>query len=194
MLIVIVSSCKKDKVTVNAVLNSVEIAGENYPTIKTGSQTWTAANFKGPGGVAYNGVEARPGYGKYYSFNEVRAIVLPAGWRIPSINDYIKLGEAYGVEFTDHTATNQAAAKKLVSTTPWLNVKGNNESGLNAYPANYIYNNSTPIEGDISEFWTSEGNTFSIQESAEKGSLRLLFYDDSSSDGYKFNVRFVKDN
>jgi hypothetical protein len=46
--------------------------------------------------------------------------------------------------------------------------------------------------GDMAEFWTKEGVTFSIQETAT-GNLRIAYYNDSNSPVYRFTLRLVKD-
>lgn len=185
-------SCKKDPQKVPPPV-TVQIAEKSYATVKIGNQTWITSNFDGAGGVVYDALNSKPEYGKYYTFAEIKAIQLPAGWRIPTVHDYVKLAESQGVVFTNLHATRQEAIKKLTSKTNWKNLPGNNLSGFNAYPAGYIFQTSLPQDGDISEFWTAEGKTMSIQEGANS-SLRITFYDNSSSPEYRFNVRFVKDN
>ena len=186
-----VTACKKDNEPAPNP-NSVIINGDSYHIVTLGTQIWTDQNYKGPGGVLHNQTGAHPEYGKYYSYAEVQALVLPAGWRIPTMDDYHKLCESQGIIVTNYQANKQEAIKKLTSTVNWLHTPGNNQSGFNAHPAGYVYNNNPPMDGDISEFWTKSGHTFSIQEGTDSFQ-RLLFYDNSNSSGYKFNVRFVKD-
>jgi uncharacterized protein (TIGR02145 family) len=173
-------------------LQQITIGNKNYPFVKIGNQLWTASNYEGPGGVSYDALNTRPEYGKYYSKAELDAIVVPAGWRIPTLEDYSQLAQSFGVPVPSKLSDGEAI-KSLISTANWNNAKGTNTSGFNAYPANYIFNNSTPIEGDIAEFWTADGETFSIQEAgANLSSLRVSLYQ-SNSPEYRFNVRFVKD-
>ncbi|MBS1663260.1 MAG: hypothetical protein JST68_19610 [Bacteroidetes bacterium] len=185
------AGCKKDGGSVPPP-DSVVIQGDTYHTVTIGNRVWTDANYKGPGGVSHGGSSARPEYGKYYSYAEVQALVLPAGWRIPTMDDYLNLCESQGIVVTNYQANKQEAIKKLSSTTNWLHTPGNNQSGFNAHPAGYIFDNNPPIGGDISEFWTRDGHTFSIQESVDSHQ-RLLFYDNSNSNLYKFNLRLVRD-
>jgi uncharacterized protein (TIGR02145 family) len=190
------SSCKKDRENPKPQPdpNAVEISGKSYPTVKIGSQTWTSINYEGSGGVKYNAENTRPEYGKYYTFREIKEIKMPAGWRIPTVEDYIKLFELQGVTFENYHAINQPAVKKLVSKTNWKNISGSNTSGFNAYPAGYSYNNSAPIDGDLSEFWTNDGITLSIQEGANLLNHRVSFYSNSNDPAFRFNLRFLKDN
>ena len=188
--IVTLTSC--DDESTDSPVQHVTIEGKQYPFVKIGNQLWTASNYEGPGGVSYDALNTRPEYGKYYLKTELDAIVLPAGWRIPTLEDYTQLAQSYGIPVPSKLSDGEAI-KALISTANWNNAKGTNTSGFNAYPANYIFNDSNPIEGDIAEFWTVDGETFSIQEAGTNlSSLRISLYQ-SNHPGYRFNVRFVKD-
>lgn len=194
LLLIISTSCKKDPDNHPAPLtNSVSISGKDYSTLVIGRQVWTTVNYDGPGGLAYRTGTEKPEYGRYYTFEEAKAISLPAGWRLPSMQDYRTLAESQGVVFTDSRATGQEAIKKLASQTNWRTIPGNNASGFNAHPAGYSYQGSQPLDGDICEFWMSDGNTISIQESASGKAHNILFYNNSNNPDYRFTLRFVKD-
>jgi len=188
--IVTLTSC--DDESTDSPVQHVTIEGKQYPFVKIGNQLWTASNYEGPGGVSYDALNTRPEYGKYYLKTELDAIVLPAGWRIPTLEDYTHLAQSYGIPVPSKLSDGEAI-KALISTANWNNAKGTNTSGFNAYPANYIFNDSNPVEGDIAEFWTADGETFSIQEAGTNlSSLRITLYQ-SNHPAYRFNVRFVKD-
>ena len=188
--IVTLTSC--DDESTDSPVQHVTIEGKQYPFVKIGNQLWTASNYEGPGGVSYDALNTRPEYGKYYLKTELDAIVLPAGWRIPTLEDYTQLAQSYGIPVPSKLSDGEAI-KALISTANWNNAKGTNTSGFNAYPANYIFNDSNPIEGDIAEFWTVDGETFSIQEAGTNlSSLRISLYQ-SNHPGYRFNVRFLRD-
>lgn len=170
----------------------VSIQGRDYKTVKIGTQTWSAESYSGTGGMAY-GPNAKPEYGKYYTYNEVKAITLPDGWRIPSMDDYRTLGRSQGVVFAPGTQ-NTEALKKLISKSGWTKALGTNSSGFNAFPANLIYQGQPAPDGDVAEFWTATGNTFSIMQAGENGaSLIVQFFANSDQLDYRFPVRFVKD-
>lgn len=172
----------------------VTIEGKAYPTVKIGNQIWITFNYEGPGGVQYDDTNSKPEYGKYYSKAELDEIPVPDGWRIPTLEDYKKLAEFYGISAPSKAAEGDAI-KVLISTTQWNHVTGTNSSGFNAFPGGYVFGDANPIGGDIAEFWTTEGYTFSIQEAGENlSSLRIALYDSNSSPSYRFNVRFVKMN
>lgn len=105
-------SCKKDdKKEIIPQVQFVEIDGEQYPTVTIGNQTWTATNYKGQGGRPYDIFNSRPEYGNYYSFEELQDIEVPAGWKIPSKEDFIELAKSQGVVFTGQNAVKQDAIK-----------------------------------------------------------------------------------
>lgn len=191
-VLVLLVSCKKNPVK-PAPPSSIEIGGQTYGTFKTGNQEWLISNYKGPGGVPFNAANSKPEYGMYYSRAALQAIVLPQGWRIPTKNDYIKMGEAEGITFVQDGASRQEKIKSLTSKNNWRTVPGTNLSGFNAYPGGYIFRNSNPDDGDIAEFWTADGLTFSIQEIGNENALRIGFYNNSNNPEYRFNVRFVRD-
>ena len=171
---------------------TVTIAGEAYPVVSAAGRSWTARNHRGPGGIPYRAAEDRVDYGRYYTYEEATAIPLPSGWRIPTLDDYKALAQSQGVVLTDNGALSQEAVRHLASTTSWLHVQGTNTSGFDAYPAGYSFGGHDPIGGDIAEFWAADRITFGIHESALERPHRLAFYQSSDS-GYRFNVRFVKD-
>ena len=177
----------------NPVTKTITIEGTAYPIVEIGTQTWTSANYAGPGGVGYDDASSRPEFGKYYLRAELASIVLPAGWRIPTQEDYKKLAQFYGITVPSQLTDTEKIAS-LISKTEWNNVTGTNTSGFNAYPAGYIFGESPPIDGDIAEFWTSEGVTLSIQEAGEElNKLRMTLYQSDNSPEFRFNVRFVKE-
>ncbi|GAB3499859.1 hypothetical protein GCM10027341_24030 [Spirosoma knui] len=192
-----VTSCKKDEQNQPEPMpqiGTILINGKEYATVTVGNQIWTATNYEGTGGVAYRATNEKPEYGRYYTYEEVKAITLPSGWRLPTVQDYKRLAESQGLIFSGDRATAQEASKKLVSKTNWRTVPGTNASGFNAYPAGYMFRGADPIDGDISEFWTVDGHTFSILESANGKAHNITFYKNSDDPEYRFNVRFIKTN
>ncbi|GAB3948145.1 hypothetical protein GCM10028805_21800 [Spirosoma harenae] len=192
VVLIVCVSCKNDHDTpLTPEKSTVRIGDKDYPTVTIGDQIWTAINYEGPGGLPYRKGAEKPEYGRYYTIEEARAIVVPAGWRLPTQEDFTRLAENQGVVFTAHRATGQEAIRKLSSTTNWRTIPGINTSGFNAHPAGYSYQDSDPIDGDICEFWTTDGVTFSIQENALGKAHNIVFYKDGGP-GYRFSVRFVK--
>jgi uncharacterized protein (TIGR02145 family) len=102
------------------------------------------------------------------------------------------LAQQQGIVLTNNRANGQEAIKKLASTTNWRSIAGTNASGFDAQPAGYSFQNSDPMDGDIAEYWTGEGNTVSIQESAAGQTHNLLFYSTGNNTDYRFTLRFVR--
>jgi uncharacterized protein (TIGR02145 family) len=200
---VTVTSCKKEDVAERLVgrggadvndsdYAAITIGGKEYTTVKIGTQTWTEMNYDGETGIKPS--QAKPSYGKYYTFSQVKAVELPEGWRIPSENDYYKLLSSQSIEIQNGKVVNPEAVKRLTSTDYWLHTPGNNKSGFNAQPAGYVIDSQLAAPGILAEFWTANGTTISIQENINPGELRLLYYAGDNSNTNKFTVRFVKDN
>ncbi len=191
LLIVAFTACKETIIPVQPI--RITINGREYQTVKIGNQTWTTTNYAGAGGVGFDTVNSKPEYGKYYSKAEIAVITLPSGWRIPTQQDFETLATVCGIVVPSH-GTHTSEIKALISSTNWNHVQGTNTAGFNAHPAGYIFGTSSPIDGDIAEFWTAEGITLSIQEAgASFNLLRIIFYDSNNSPEYRFNIRFVKD-
>lgn len=190
MLFVVATACDEKQVSPD---NSLVIADRKYVTVTIGNQVWTAENYAGPGGVSRNASAKDPIYGKYYSKAELASISLPEGWRVPTAEDYKTLAAYHGISIPSTLGVTNDI-KKLTSTENWKHVNGTNSSGFNAHPAGYIFGDGEAIDGDIAEFWTTEGYSFSIQEAgANLASLRVAMYDSNNSPDFRFNVRFVKD-
>jgi uncharacterized protein (TIGR02145 family) len=142
----------------------ITIAGKYYPTVTIGNQEWMAVNYAGTGGMNDS---QKPHFGTFYKYMDLKDIPVPAGWRIPSKADYIKLLQSQGLELTPWESTNgeDVASKKmlgqLMATTGWLKQDGyaTNKSGFNAVPANYKALDAKPHgEGTRCLLWTSEMN------------------------------------
>jgi uncharacterized protein (TIGR02145 family) len=118
----------------------VTINGTKYPTVVIGSQTWTAVNYNGPGGVNYNNSQVNdPVYGKLYSYVEAEAIPLPNGWHLPAQSDFATLLLTMGA-----TAGNgiyslpDSSSIKLFAKTTWTKVNGTDATGFNAVAAGFF--------------------------------------------------------
>jgi uncharacterized protein (TIGR02145 family) len=130
----------------------------------------------------------------------------PEGWHVPTDAEWTTLEEhliANGYNYDDTTTENKIA-KAMASTTGWISstVTGaigndqslNNDSGFNAFPEGFRYNNGEFIsEGSGAPFWSStENNTNSAWSRGLYGSNGYL------KRGYSLkrvgiSVRFVRD-
>jgi len=141
-------SCSKknnDPIPVNFSLgdSTVTIAGDVYPVIKIGPQMWTSINYHGPGGIFNTGYLDRYNvqHGKLYTPLEAAQIALPAGWRIPTYDDYLNLLISRGaIQNSDgsYSAT-LAVAQSLMATSGWQEGGGNNHSGFTALPTGFYH-------------------------------------------------------
>jgi uncharacterized protein (TIGR02145 family) len=142
----------------------LQMAGKYYPTITIGNQEWMSVNYAGTGGMKDSN---KPQFGTFYRFMDLKELPVPAGWRIPTRQDYTRLLESQGlvVNSRGYTEGNELQITKrlgqLMATTGWLKQDGyaTNSSGFNAVPANYKVQDAKPFgEGTRCFLWTSEVN------------------------------------
>jgi len=134
--------------------------GNNYETIKIGSQKWsnttlsvTHFNNGDPIVIAksidewdslgkesipacayndFNPLNSKDVVYNWYVVNDSRGIC-PKGWRIPSMKDFEKMIIALG-GFEVAVGGFEVAGKKMKSSSGWEYMQGNNEAGLNIQP------------------------------------------------------------
>lgn len=105
--------------------------GKVYKTVKIGTQAWLAENlaYKADSGCwAYNNISANAAkYGYLYNW-EIAENVCPAGWHLPSHDEWNTLKEYVGGQ--------SVAGGKLKSTKEWKspNTGATNEIGFTALP------------------------------------------------------------
>jgi uncharacterized protein (TIGR02145 family) len=141
----------------------VAIGKGYYPTVTIGNLEWTSVNYAGTGGITDTD---KPHYGTFFKHADLKNIALPAGWRIPTREDYLALLKSQGIAFDttwNTTDGDDLQSKKLLgqlmSATGWLKQDGyaNNKSGFNAVPANIRVVNGNPHgEGTNCVLWTSD--------------------------------------
>ncbi|MBV8391030.1 MAG: hypothetical protein JO080_14590 [Mucilaginibacter sp.] len=182
--------------------STITITGDVYPIVKIGSQTWTSVNYRGPGGIFNTGYldQYDVQHGKLYTTQEASQIALPAGWRLPTYDDYLNLMITRGATQNTDGSFNPtlAVAQSLMTTTGWEEGGGNNYSGFSAFPTGFYHLN----------FFYGTGNGASFLHSAMAGTppdrgftigpgpdgkpfiyLGVILLDDD-----RCSLRFVKDN
>jgi uncharacterized protein (TIGR02145 family) len=209
----ILGSCSKKSQNAIVPVHVVNINGSGYPIVVIGSLTWTAANYNGPGGVNYDDSTVNvPANGKLYTQAEANAIILPPGWRLPTLDDFNRLLASTGVSeplsgsTTQDGATeviaNGSAVYKLMSKTGWTTQLGNNSIGFNALPVGYYsrgYYSAQAFQGQgIDALFVSSSNfngtplSFDIEQYPTSNSAGMnnfiVMWNDRGS------IRFVKDN
>lgn len=195
-------SCDKDKDKGNDNDNgstpteptTVSIGGKSYSIVKIGAQSWISANYSGAGGSYFSESAPKTEYGKLYTYAEAMAVTPPAGWRLPTKEDYQTLLQTAGITLTDNKSTDAAAIKKLQSVDGWsAGHKGTNETKFNAFPAGYFAGTGFNAEGDVTVLWTSSKTTGNLPYFLviSKAEIEL---DTEEATTQKFSVRFVKAN
>ncbi|MDB4918813.1 FISUMP domain-containing protein [Mucilaginibacter sp.] len=210
ILFITLISCSKKNETKHQAL--VTINEKVYSTVVIGNQTWTAENYDGPGGTASTRND-EAAIGKYYTLEEMQALTLPAGWRVPSEADCITLLKSQGTLIWEDeygALLDSVSSKYLRSTTGWY-LPGTNKSGFNALPAGkyQAFANEFQDYKSTANFWTT---TIGIPEDAQTWFIMDFsgFYDSYGTGGapnsyarvsssrlvepYGYSLRFVKDN
>jgi uncharacterized protein (TIGR02145 family) len=185
----------------NAADTAVTIMGTTYPIIKIGSQSWTAVNYNGPGGVFNTGTTQKTQLnGKLYTPEEALKITLPAGWRIPTYNDYANMLIARGATKDDdgNYEAGLNVVQSLMAESGWTEGGGNNYSRFNALPTGFYH------LGAI--FGTDNGASFlhSFTPGAEPDAAFTIGPGPNGQpfiylglvliDGDRCSIRFVKNN
>jgi uncharacterized protein (TIGR02145 family) len=141
----------------------VKINNQYYPTVTIGDLEWMSVNYAGNGGIKLN---SKPEYGTFIKYMDLKDVPVPAGWRIPTKQDYLKLLRSQGIAFDEVWETTNGSdvqskrlLGQLMATTGWLKQDGyaNNKSGFNAVPGNLQVTNGNPHgEGSNCLLWTSD--------------------------------------
>jgi uncharacterized protein (TIGR02145 family) len=140
--------------------------GNKYKTVVIGNKTWMAENLNyGTGGRSNlkslakdpnNGTAYRKKYGKLYNW-ETAETICPAGWRLPSLQEWDDLIAMAGGE--------KVAGKVLKSKNGWA-VNGTDEYGFSALPGGFETDNDTYLhiggDGAIGCWWWTDGNLLCI--------------------------------
>lgn len=197
-LIALLSACSKKSDVQPQNPNSVTIGGVSYPTVTIGNQVWTAVNCSGSGGYHSDTYKQ---YGDYYSQNEALAIKLPAGWRVPSMDDYNALLGNFTTEkdFYGYYRLIGDGLAAILSTSGW-SPPGTNSSGFNGLPGSLFI-----IDGQsVVYFQAGTGDGYYITSDASSQNAMFGFWLSPTgasigaaqssvvSDTY-MSLRFVKD-
>jgi len=129
---------------------------QRYRTVKIGNHTWMAENlnFKTGRSVCYDNADSNcTKYGRLYVWEDAQT-ACPAGWRVPSDDDWDTLARASGGR--QHGWSYPAwhiAGQKLKSTTGWEDLKnrdgksasgnGTDDFGFSALPGGYCISDYT---------------------------------------------------
>ena len=163
--------------------------GKTYKTVKIGKQTWMGSNlnYKIEDSFCYKGDETNcVKYGRLYTWKAAQK-ACPAGWHLPSKEDFEALVDAGGGEVV--------AGKKLKVSSGWdENGNGVDSFGFSALPAGTrVYDGDYIEEGENAYFWSS------TEHSSHVALRMLLSYEFDLADLSNFDkedgfsVRCLKD-
>jgi uncharacterized protein (TIGR02145 family) len=214
MLLIMIAACKKPEINTDII---TDIDGNVYHTIIIGEQVWMAKNLRTTrlnngatipnviNGTEWSGMSTpaycwfnnddslnRITYGGLYNWYAVNTgKICPAGWRVPSDNDWLLL--------TNFLKGESAAGGKLkeTGTLHWNspNVAATNETGFTALPGGLrLTKGRFEYMGFYSIWWSSTSNN------NRTAWCRLLNYENSLV--YRFDddkrtglsIRCVRDN
>lgn len=203
-----------------------DIDGNTYTTVTIGTQTWMVENLKttkyrdgstiqnttdnaawtsstGAWCDYNNDATCGTKYGKLYNWYAVndRRQLAPAGWHVPSIDEWNIL-QSY---VKNHSGSSTTFAKAIAASTDWKqnsktgtignNLAINNYSGFNALPAGDRYNAYGTFEnaGQFCYWWASSSayNLADYVFLTSGNSDYMVWGDVEKSQGY--SVRCVKD-
>jgi uncharacterized protein (TIGR02145 family) len=129
--------------------------GEKIPEVKSLEEWKNANNEKRPVWCYYN-FDSLNGktYGKlynWYAVNDPRGLA-PAGWKIPSIEDWRTLEKSVNTKYPYSTSTEIL----LMGTSNWKSKEaGMGISGFNAQPSGYIESEFKEL-GEIAFYWSNK--------------------------------------
>lgn len=195
MILVFISSCKKEKENVTV----TDIGGNIYHTVTIGTRVWMGENLKTtkysngdsigtttPANLnisgqstpkyqwAYGGIEGNVAtYGRLYTWYAVTDSrnICPTGWHVPTNDELTTLITNFGADSIS------GAKLKETSTTHWKspNTGATNESGFTALPGGYRgYEGSFYYLGYTGYWWSA------MESDAANAWYRGLYYNNKT--------------
>lgn len=200
-----------------------DVEGNLYNTVVIGNQVWMAENLKTtkfndnsnvahvpdntawaglstPGYTWYNNVAANKDiYGALYNwFAASAANLCPAGWHVPTDDDFKTLEISLGMsqsqaDLRSWRGTDEGT--KLKNTTGWTSGAGTNTSGFSALPGGYRYyfDGTFNGAGTIAYFWTSSPETSDRSFMRQVNSTNATVERENAGNGAGKSVRCLKD-
>ena len=161
----------------------------NFQSKKIGTQTWMTENLncETAGGVCYDNNPANcTKYGRLYSLVEAMG-ACPAGWKLPTDDDWTKLVEHAGGEAT--------AGKKLKATSGWNNNgNGTDDYGFAALPGGNGYpDGDFYVAGNCGYWWRAAERGDNIAYGRFMGDDGEYVGRFGSDGPYLYSVRCVAD-
>lgn len=182
--------------------------GQSYDMVEIGGVTWMAENLNYAGDGANDGSAAgNPSsfcpegdnrkckeYGRLYTW-EVAKSACPAGWRLPTVEEFDAMFMAVMAADTRGAAMAQASnittvGKLLKSTSGWFkNGNGTDAVGFKALPAGYMSAAETDSEKAVGKFDGIGGyaHIWSATADPEEPTFAQYLYLDFSSDAARIS-------
>ena len=161
--------------------------GKFYKTVKIGGQVWMAENlsYAAEGSKCYNNEEANGAkYGRLYDWETAKK-ACPAGWHLPSDEEWTALENAVGDSSRDR--------KTLKSTSGWNNdCNGTDDYGFSALPGGYgSSGGGFDGAGDSGYWWRTDGGVYTLHRNYYYSAMDVLRRPDFKTDLY--SVRCLQD-
>ena len=177
--------------------------GKTYKTVKIGYQVWMAENlnYETDSSCCYEDKKFFcHKFGRLYSWNAAMQ-ACPAGWHLPSDNEWKTLFEAVGGEYRETESDDMTiriyttAGKKLKSKSGWDDDNGTDDYGFSVLPAGLRYGDGNYSNGGkYASFWSStEDRSFNAYDwyfLYGSGCVNSFF----SLKGYGYSVRCLRDS
>ena len=176
--------------------------GNTYPTVKIGSQCWTAVNLRSTtypgnnGSITNYSTSDLTNYGRLYSRTNIMhgsststssvQGMCPNGWHIPSRSEFTTL-----LTTVNNSAVALASRSGWTSSTvtnaPGNNQSTNNASGFNAFPAGYYSNGEILHSGEQAWIIASDSCYLYLTFDNPQPTVR-----NSSVGSYIYSLRCIK--
>jgi len=183
--------------------------GKTYRTVRIGNLTWMAENlnFVTDSSVCYENDESNcQKYGRLYNWNDAMT-ACPAGWRVPSDEDWDSLAMAAGGQREkdeDGDYYWKVAGKKLKSTTGWkdredddgnlVSGNGTDDFGFSALPGGLRWDDGDFYgAGHLGYWWSATEDVASYAWGRDMHYISDNVYRYNYGKIYLYSVRCVRD-
>jgi len=181
---------------------------KTYRMVRIGNLTWMAENlnFATDSSVCYKNADSNcTKYGRLYNWDDAMT-ACPAGWRVPSDEDWDSLVVAVGGQRVEDGYGDyywEVAGKKLKSTTGWVGLdddgnsvsgNGTDDFGFSALPGGYRWGDGSFRYAGYYGYWwsaTENGATIARDRSMDYDNDNVYSYWDGKTN--MFSLRCVRD-
>jgi uncharacterized protein (TIGR02145 family) len=177
----------------------VTVDGVSYPTAIIGTQTWTTMDYKGTGALVFSFFKDTA---YLYTYPKAMNITPPAGWRLPTAEDFSVLCTYLGgIPDNRGYGTVTGAQTEQLTTSDWEEVAGNNKTLFGAKPVGVFFSSIPVYNGGGVEvgYWSTtplgtEQLCFFMSIIGTTGAFYQYGSLQNSLPTDAYSIRFVKDN